>query len=92
MEAIREEVHRKCGITVYVDENPVGPREWDNLGEMVCWHSNYNLGDKQPDHSTTDWLHNLALEHTDYLEADVHSEHFSNLENMTKEQMCLFAA
>lgn len=21
------------------------PREWDNLGHMICWHRNYNLGD-----------------------------------------------
>ena len=24
------------------------PREWDNLGTMVCWHGRYNLGDEQP--------------------------------------------
>ena len=23
-----------------------GPREWENLGTMVCFHRNYNLGDK----------------------------------------------
>jgi len=22
------------------------PRDWDNLGKMVCWHSRYRLGDK----------------------------------------------
>lgn len=25
-----------------------GPREWDNLGTMACWHNRYNLGDVQP--------------------------------------------
>ena len=24
------------------------PREYDNLGSMVCYHSRYNLGDKNP--------------------------------------------
>lgn len=27
------------------DEPGESPREWDNLGVMVCWHRNYNLGD-----------------------------------------------
>jgi hypothetical protein len=27
------------------------PRDWDNLGTMVCWHSRYNLGDE---HSYSD--------------------------------------
>jgi len=25
----------------------MNPREWDNLGTMVCWHPRYNLGDEQ---------------------------------------------
>jgi hypothetical protein len=34
--------------TVKVDyENyPESPREWDNLGKMVCFHKRYSLGDK----------------------------------------------
>lgn len=28
------------------DNNPESPREWDNLGTMVCFHRDYNLGDK----------------------------------------------
>ncbi len=27
------------------EEDPMDPREWDNLGTMVCRHRNYNLGD-----------------------------------------------
>jgi len=30
------------------DCDPQSPREWDNLGTMVCWHRNYYLGDEQP--------------------------------------------
>ena len=33
-------------VEIYVDGDPINPREWDNLGTMVCWHSRYNLGDK----------------------------------------------
>lgn len=33
-------------IQIVQDENPESPREWDNLGKMICFHSRYRLGDK----------------------------------------------
>ncbi len=33
-------------LQVFRDEDAESPREWDNLGKMVCWHRRYNLGDK----------------------------------------------
>jgi hypothetical protein len=33
---------------VVADHDPTSPREWDNVGKMVCWHRRYNLGDEQP--------------------------------------------
>jgi len=33
-------------IQIFVDEDPPNPRDWDNLGKMVCFHKRYNLGDK----------------------------------------------
>lgn len=35
-----------CTIHIYQDESPESPREWDNLGTMVCFHRRYNLGDE----------------------------------------------
>jgi len=32
-------------LTIVQDEDPESPREWDNLGKMVCFHDRYNLGD-----------------------------------------------
>jgi hypothetical protein len=32
---------------IYPDDNPESPREWDNLGTMVCFHPRYNLGDEK---------------------------------------------
>ena len=32
-------------ISIEQDENPMNPREDDNLGRMLCRHSRYNLGD-----------------------------------------------
>lgn len=42
------------------DEYPDDPREWSNLGKMVCFHRRYNLGDEQPGGDPQDWLRNLA--------------------------------
>ena len=36
----------KYKIEIIQDEQPESPREWDNLGTMVCFHNNYNLGDE----------------------------------------------
>lgn len=33
-------------IEIHREEYPEDPREWDNLGTMVCFHRNYRLGDK----------------------------------------------
>lgn len=34
-------------IKLYTDDDPMNPRtEWDNFGNMVCWHRRYSLGDK----------------------------------------------
>lgn len=32
--------------SLYYDPVPESPREWDNLGTMVCWHRHYRLGDE----------------------------------------------
>ncbi len=34
-------------LRIIHDESPESPREWDNLGKMICCHGNYSLGDKQ---------------------------------------------
>ena len=30
-------------LEVVQDENPESPRDWDNLGKMICWNKRYNL-------------------------------------------------
>ena len=35
-------------IRIKSDLNPESPREWYNIGTMVCWHSRYQLGDETP--------------------------------------------
>lgn len=45
MEPIETINHEGLKVEVYLDEYPLGPREWDNLGTMVCFHRRYDLGD-----------------------------------------------
>lgn len=33
-------------VRILYDEDPSSPREWDNLGVMVCFHKKLTLGDK----------------------------------------------
>lgn len=46
--------HNGKTINIKYDDCPESPREWDNLGTMICFHGRYNLGDK----------HNI--DHNDY--------------------------
>lgn len=45
-EAIRTEEYKGFKIKFFQDDNPINPRENDNLGKMVCFHKRYDLGDK----------------------------------------------
>jgi len=40
-----EELDNGKTINIFADENAESPREWDNLGTMICFHRRYNLGD-----------------------------------------------
>jgi len=38
--------HDVFTIEIHTDEYPESPRDWDNFGTMICFHSRYALGDK----------------------------------------------
>lgn len=46
MDSIKTEKVGNLTIKIFHDEDPESPREWDNLGTMVCFHKRYTLGDK----------------------------------------------
>jgi len=64
---------RNYSIKVEQDDMTESPREWDNLGTMVYWHRNYNLGDvdgsKEYNHPRDLFveLSGLEFEDPDYL-------------------------
>ena len=39
-------VNETTELQIIQDDDASSPREWDNLGTMVCFHGRYNLGDK----------------------------------------------
>ena len=45
--SVKEIEHKGHTITVYQDDSPAeSPRDWDNLGTMLCVHPRYDLGDQ----------------------------------------------
>jgi hypothetical protein len=46
MEAVETKRIGKYEIEIIQDSDPKSPREWDNLGTMICFHKRYDLGDK----------------------------------------------
>jgi hypothetical protein len=38
--------HKGYTIEIKHDDDPMSPREWDNMGTMSCFHKRYDLGDK----------------------------------------------
>ncbi len=47
-------------LTIYYDESAESPREWDNLGTMVCWHRRYALGDERTTKSPDAWAYYMV--------------------------------
>jgi len=64
-------------LKIYYDTHPESPREWDNLGTMICWHRRYNLGDNHSYSSPSDFWYAMAEEFVG--DSD-------KVENMTKER------
>lgn len=54
------------------------PREWNNAGTMVCWHSRYNLGDHHCNASPRDFLENLAYEIDQKTQAQLECQYYED--------------
>ncbi|EEW56573.1 conserved hypothetical protein [Ruegeria sp. TrichCH4B] len=57
---VYEEAHRGHTIKIYHDPDAESPREWSNLGTLICWHRRYRLGDSHQFDSTEAFLRDLA--------------------------------
>lgn len=56
MSAIEQFVVGNLTVAIHPDQDPESPRDWDNVGTMVCWHRNYRLGDKHEYKTPQDFI------------------------------------
>jgi len=61
-EPMEQMEYKGVTISIFRDEDPVCPREWEHTGTMVCWHRHHTLGDEQPKCSPEEWRLQLALD------------------------------
>lgn len=55
-----EETLNNHTIKIFHDPDPMSPREWDNLGTLICGHSRYTLGDPHSFRDAQDFLLDLC--------------------------------
>lgn len=55
MELVKEVKRNRKTLKIFIDENCISPRTWDNLTKMVCFHNRYLLGDKKIDYARNDF-------------------------------------
>lgn len=61
---------RTAILEIIYDEDCQSPRDWDNLGKMICWHSRYSLGDEHEYSEPHDFLSSLSDELIGYEDVD----------------------
>ncbi|MEY8827218.1 hypothetical protein AB9K34_02170 [Sedimentitalea sp. XS_ASV28] len=57
---VYEETYQGHTIKIYHDPDAESPREWSNLGTLICWHRRYRLGDSHSFDSPEAFLRDLA--------------------------------
>jgi len=57
---VYEEAYQGHTIKIYHDPDSESPREWSNLGTLICWHRRYRLGDSHQFDSPEALLRALA--------------------------------
>lgn len=45
-DAIKTFEHAGCTVEIFPDHDAESPRDWDNVGKLVCFHKRHNLGDE----------------------------------------------
>lgn len=56
---VHEETLNGHTIRIYYDTDAENPRDWDNLGTLICGHSRYQLGDKHAFRDAREFLLDL---------------------------------
>lgn len=64
-------------LVVDQDDYSENPKEWDNIGTMLCWHRLYRLGDEHDYASPRDFLEEMV---EPYIEVNTDLENISDSE------------
>lgn len=67
---VHQETLNGFNIKIYYDDDAENPRNWNNLGTMICGHSRYQLGEKHNFEDAQSFLLDL-LELTDDCQLDL---------------------
>lgn len=76
-------------VRIIRDSDAESPREWDNVGTMVCWHRRYNLGDKQEKGDPNNWRRELAEELVGGFKIDVDDVPVENIDAALDKHVCV---
>jgi len=57
---VYEEAYQDHIIKIHHDQDAESPREWSNLGTLICWHRRYQLGDSHQFDSPEAFLRDLV--------------------------------
>jgi hypothetical protein len=76
MEPFETHEYHDMVISLYYDDEPMNPREDDNLGTMFCLHNRYDLGDKDAPPPEEDYIY-LPLYLYDHSGITMSTEPFS---------------
>lgn len=63
-DVINENDNEKYRLIIMQDEDAESPREWDNVGHMICFHSRYRLGDKHDYDNPSEFIKSLVKENS----------------------------
>ncbi|TMV89804.1 hypothetical protein FGG78_14120 [Thioclava sp. BHET1] len=57
---VYEEAYQGHTVKIYHDTDAESPRQWSNLGTLICWHRRYRLGDSHQFDGPEAFLRDLA--------------------------------
>ncbi|WP_420006470.1 hypothetical protein [Arenibacterium sp. LLYu02] len=60
LDPVFEEAYQGHTIKIFHDPDAESPREWSNLGTLICWHRRYRLGDRHRFDNPEAFLRDLA--------------------------------
>ena len=72
-------------LRIVSDECPDNPRDWDNVGTMVCFHKRRGLGDKHDWHDPQDFLLTTAFGKDNDQREDERNEAYNNEDETYKD-------